>query len=175
MVDASSSAAAADAPAPDPGATAGGAAPRWRLLVQPRWLAWHLFAVVAVVGMLWLGDWQFRRAQGGNALSWAYTFEWPIFAVFGVVFWIKTIRDELVPPDQRPPKAEPVQLPAGIGHRGHAGPGAGAARHDGGPADDLAAEQSDAEPTDTELAEYNAYLARLTKETRGHGKWHGLR
>jgi hypothetical protein len=28
---------------------------------------------------------------------------------------------------------------------------------------------------DEELAAYNAYLARLTKEVRGHGRWHGLR
>jgi len=27
---------------------------------------------------------------------------------------------------------------------------------------------------DEELAAYNAYLARLTAEARGHGKWHGL-
>jgi hypothetical protein len=44
--------------------------------------------------MLWLGDWQFHRATGGNGLSWAYTFEWPLFAVFGAVFWARTIRDE---------------------------------------------------------------------------------
>jgi hypothetical protein len=31
------------------------------------------------------------------------------------------------------------------------------------------------EDDDEELAEYNAYLARLTTEVRGHGKWHGLR
>ena len=37
------------------------------------------------------------RAMAGNTLSWAYTFEWPIFAIFGVVFWVKTIRDELHP------------------------------------------------------------------------------
>ena len=47
--------------------------------------------------MCWLGDWQFRRAIAGNTLSWAYTFEWPIFAIFGIVFWVKTIRDELHP------------------------------------------------------------------------------
>ena len=26
-----------------------------------------------------------------------------------------------------------------------------------------------------ELAAYNAYLARLHREVKGHGKWHGLR
>ena len=45
--------------------------------------------------MLYLGDWQLRRAESGNALSWAYTFEWPLFAIFGVYFWVKTLRDEL--------------------------------------------------------------------------------
>src|SRR5215472_4996009 len=67
---------------------------RWRFLLSPRWLAWHAFAVAACWGMLWLGDWQFHRAESGNALSWAYTFEWPIFVIFGVVFWAKTIVDE---------------------------------------------------------------------------------
>src|SRR5262249_27300191 len=73
------------------------AEPRWRVLVTPRWIGWHLFAVAAVVGMIWLGDWQLRRALSGNILSWAYTFEWPIFAIFGVVFWVKTVKDELRP------------------------------------------------------------------------------
>jgi len=27
------------------------------------------------------------RALGGNDLSWAYVFEWPLFAVFGVYMW----------------------------------------------------------------------------------------
>src|SRR6266487_2342046 len=92
--------------------------PRWRILLTPRWLGWHLFAVAAVAGMIWLGDWQFRRAMAGNTLSWAYTFEWPVFAVFGIVFWVKTIRDELHPPPEAGARAE-VELPAGA----PAGPG----------------------------------------------------
>src|SRR6201997_1809372 len=68
--------------------------PRWFFLITPRWLAWHAFAVLAAWGMVWLGDWQFHRAEGGNALSWAYTFEWPVFTIFGVIFWAKTIIDE---------------------------------------------------------------------------------
>ena len=69
--------------------------PGCRLVLRPRWLCWHAFAVVGTAGMLWLGDWQLHRALAGNELSWAYTFEWPLFAVFGVYFWAKTIRDEL--------------------------------------------------------------------------------
>ncbi len=68
---------------------------RWHLLLRPRWLAWHSFVVVSTVGMLLLGDWQLHRAESGNELSWAYTFEWPLFAAFTVYFWIKSLRDEL--------------------------------------------------------------------------------
>jgi hypothetical protein len=151
---------------------------RWRVLLAPRWLGWHLFAVVAVVGMIWLGDWQFRRAQSGNMLSWAYTFEWPIFAIFGVVFWIKTVRDELKPSESPGEMAE-VQLPAGIGSAARSGSAAGSAPGAAGHA--FASSGSDDPDIDddpvaeSEYAEYNAYLARLGREVRGHGKWHGFR
>jgi hypothetical protein len=135
--------------------------PRWRFLFAPRWLGWHAFTVAAVIGMLWLGDWQFRRAEAGNALSWAYTFEWPIFAVFGVVFWAKTILDELRPKTAADGAARAVQLPAGV-----AAPRGGP----GDPADGAAEEEED-----PELAAYNAYLARLNEQVKGHGRWHGLR
>jgi hypothetical protein len=123
--------------------------PRWRFLVSPRWLAWHAFAVVAAWGMLWLGDWQFHRAENGNPLSWAYTFEWPIFVIFGVVFWAKTIVDKWREQSDRVAgTAEPagseggdaLELPAGA--------------HTAAAVDDEAA-------ADPELAAYNAYLARL--------------
>jgi hypothetical protein len=135
--------------------------PRWHFLVTPRWLAWHAFVVAATIGMLWLGNWQLHRAMSGNALSWAYTFEWPVFAVFGVVFWAKTIRDELRPAPP-PGPARDVDLPAGAAQAraaGQAGPG------DAGPHDE----------DDPDLAAYNAYLARLNEQVQGHGRWHGLR
>lgn len=135
-------------------------APRWRFLITPKWLAWHLTMVVSACGMLWLGDWQFHRAISGNGLSWAYTFEWPIFAVFAVVFWAKTIKDELHPPAVAGPGEDDVTLPAG------------ALRPDGAavPAGEPASPEEEAD-----LAAYNAYLARLHQEVRGHGKWHGIR
>src|SRR5215472_1194814 len=71
------------------------AAARWHVLLRPRWLGWHAFVVVATAGMLLLGNWQLRRAESGNELSWAYTFEWPLFSAFTVYFWIKSLRDEL--------------------------------------------------------------------------------
>ena len=128
--------------------TGGQLPPRWRFLVSPRWLAWHAFAIAAAWGMLWLGDWQFHRAENGNALSWAYTFEWPIFVIFGVVFWGKTIVDEWrhqtaarSDGGQDLATADPqLELPAGA--------------HVAAAVDDEAA-------ADPELAAYNAYLARL--------------
>jgi len=159
-----------------PRASAAGQAPRWRVLLTPRWLGWHLFAVAAVAGMCWLGDWQFRRAMAGNTLSWAYTFEWPIFAIFGVVFWVKTIKDELRPAADGAQVSE-VVLPAGakpvpgqgteLAEAAPAGDGRGAGGGRGAGAGDR--------QDDRELAEYNAYLAKLSREVRGHGRWHGLR
>jgi hypothetical protein len=135
-------------------------APRWRFLITPRWLAWHLTMVVSVCGMLWLGNWQFHRAISGNALSWAYTFEWPVFAVFAVVFWAKTIKDEFRPPVAAEPGEGDVPLPAGAVRKGGAAVPAG---EPGSPEEEA------------DLAAYNAYLTRLHQEVRGHGKWHGLR
>jgi len=139
------------------------AASKWRFLITPKWLGWHVFMVVSVLGMLWLGDWQLHRAESGNALSWAYTFEWPLFAGFAVFFWAKTIRDEVHPPALAGP-ADAVGLPGGVPVPPPAD--GGQARGDGGPG---------GEDDDEELAAYNAYLARLHQEVKGHGRWHGLR
>jgi hypothetical protein len=145
------------------------ARPRWFFLITPRWLGWHAFAVLATIGMLWLGDWQYHRALAGNALSWAYTFEWPIFAVMGVLFWGRTIRDEFRHPGgSNDAEAEEPDLPAGAAAGGAGTPAR--LRSLG-----VTAEAAGDDEEDPDLAAYNAYLARLNQQVKGHGRWHGLR
>jgi len=146
--------------------------PVWRFLIQPRWLGWHVLMVVSFFGMVWLGDWQFHRALAGNGLSWAYTFEWPLFAVFAVVFWAKTIRDEFrirrgeIPDPRAAAAAGQESLPVGI---------AGTVQVAGSVQAGAAGGAAPGEDDDAELSAYNAYLARLNAEVRHHGRWHGLR
>jgi len=65
-----------------------------RGLWSPAWIVRHLVAITLVLGFLALGWWQFSRAEGGNTLSWGYTFEWPLFAAFVVFLWIREIQVE---------------------------------------------------------------------------------
>jgi len=37
---------------------------------------------------------EFRRAQGGNSLSWTYVFEWPLLGVFAVYMWWKMLHPD---------------------------------------------------------------------------------
>ncbi|MEU5156198.1 hypothetical protein [Glycomyces sp. NPDC021274] len=66
-----------------------------RRLLTPPWIVLHFFAVVLTVAFGLLGWWQLSRAQGGNAISWGYAFEWPLFALFTVALWIRQMRLEL--------------------------------------------------------------------------------
>jgi len=159
-----------DAPEPDddPQAPSG---PVWRFLFEPRWLGWHLFVALAFWGMLWLGDWQFHRAMEGNGLSWAYTFEWPLFAVFGVVFWARTIKDEF---QLRRGGVTEADLIAAAMATSMATLPKGAMLPKGALPDGVVVrqlEQPDDEEDDPELAAYNAYLAKLNAEVKGHNKW----
>ena len=160
-----------DAPEPDddPGAPSG---PVWRFLFEPRWLGWHLFVAVAFWGMLWLGDWQFHRAMEGNGLSWAYTFEWPLFAVFGVVFWARTIRDEFHLRRGGVTEAELIARAAMA--RSMATLPSGAMLPAGTLPEGVFVRQleqaDDGEDDDPELASYNAYLAKLNAKAKVPGK-----
>jgi hypothetical protein len=80
-----------------------------RRLLTPGWLLGHALVWLAVAVCLALGWWQAGRAAGGNTLSWAYTFEWPLFAIFAIVLWVREMRATLragKPGESPPPKAE---------------------------------------------------------------------
>jgi hypothetical protein len=113
-----------------------------RRLLTPAWLARHAVAAVLVLTFLGLGWWQAGRAASGNLLSWAYTFEWPLFAAFVVLIWAREVRHalrdgaEAAPAPPPPPGTRsPVLTPRRP------------ASHD--------------ESDDPELAAYNKYLAWL--------------
>ena len=46
------------------------------------------------------------RALGGNSLSWAYVFEWPLFAVFAVYMWWNVLHGGRPGRHRRAPKAD---------------------------------------------------------------------
>jgi hypothetical protein len=64
-------------------------------LWTPAWIARHVAMVVLVATFLGLGWWQVSRAAAGNAISWGYAVEWPIFAGFVVFVWWREVRHAL--------------------------------------------------------------------------------
>ena len=107
-----------------------------------------LTAITALLvpAFLALGYWQLARALGGNTLSWAYVFEWPIFAGYLVY-----VRWRLV---HEAPSAAPVPATAATGAPASAAGPSGT----GDPAEH--------ENEDEELAAYNEYLAALEESGR---------
>jgi hypothetical protein len=65
-------------------------------VLAPRWWLLHVTVLLVVAGMLRLGLWQWHRAESGNGglQNYAYAFQWPVFAVFGMVLWIRTLVEE---------------------------------------------------------------------------------
>ena len=85
-------------------------------LWTPAWIARHVAALVLIVGFLWLGWWQYTRAAGGNALSWGYTFQWPVFAGFVAFLWWREVKLARGGFPQKPEKTSetygrPVRVP----------------------------------------------------------------
>jgi DNA-binding transcriptional regulator of glucitol operon len=78
----------------------------------PKWWLAHLVLVAAVLVMLRLGLWQWQRAQSrtGGVQNYAYAMQWPLFAVFAIVVYVKTLieetrRDLSAPRNQPRPQA----------------------------------------------------------------------
>ncbi|WBB49447.1 hypothetical protein O3597_02765 [Verrucosispora sp. WMMA2044] len=137
-------------------------------LWTPAWIARHVAMVVLVTTFLGLGWWQVSRAAAGNAISWGYAVEWPIFAGFVVFVWWREVRHTL---RTAAAQDEDAAAPASADHRGEAA----------GPDGVTAADAIDAKPSrpgirrpvrvarvgagpvadDAELAAYNRYLSWL--------------
>jgi hypothetical protein len=100
----------------------------------------HLTAIVVVPGCLALGWWQATRALSGNALSWAYAFEWPLFACYGTYMWWKLVHEQPGP---------------------SAGPETGT-REGATASEPVVPAGPEEEEEDEELAAYNRYLADLS-------------
>ncbi|TYB42815.1 hypothetical protein [Actinomadura chibensis] len=115
-----------------------------RRFLTPGWIGLHAIAITLCGAFLGFGWWQYDRAQSGNDRSWAYTFEWPIFAIFVIVMWVKMIRDE---------RSGAAPAPAVLEE----------------PAEDEVKREiiRRQEEEDPALAAYNRYLARLNSESGG--------
>jgi len=50
--------------------------------------------VVLVSGCALAGWWQATRALGGNALSWLYSIEWPIFGLIAIAGWWQLVHED---------------------------------------------------------------------------------
>lgn len=64
---------------------------RW---LTKRAIAAHVTLLVLLPAFVLLGRWQLHRALSGNGLSWAYTVEWPIFALYAIVLWWRIVHDQ---------------------------------------------------------------------------------
>jgi hypothetical protein len=116
----------------------------------------HLTAAVVVPGCLALCVWQVLRALGGNGLSWAYVFEWPIFAGYGVYMWWKLTHDRTAAAPLAPADTAPAESATDGSVTATESLDAAISRH--------AAEAHEDE--DEELASYNRYLAALNASGR---------
>ncbi len=117
-----------------------------RLLLTPKWLAWHAFALVSAYAMVRLGLWQWHRAHSTHSFqNMGYALQWPAFAVFALVVWWRVCRDAVRPPEDDAPAPAPSR------------------RHTPEPAAAVAPVTDEEDP---ELAAYNRYLAKLNEGSR---------
>ena len=76
----------------------------------------HVTLLVLLPAFAWLTWWQLDRALGGNTLSWAYTFEWPLFAVYAIYVWWQLIHDQTTAVTRRAFSRRPRTDPDGEDH-----------------------------------------------------------
>lgn len=145
-----------------------------RRYLTPRCMGMHVTVIVLLPVFGWLTWWQFGRATSGNTLSWAYTFEWPLFAGYAIYVWWQLIHDEPTTFNRAGARAGSAAQGDGgtapraredepgwaldVGRRRKARLGSSVA--DQGPVDHSHGGDH-GEEVDDELAAYNRYLAEL--------------
>jgi DNA-binding transcriptional regulator of glucitol operon len=122
----------------------------WRFVVGRRWWLGHVLVVICCLVFVWLGRWQWDRAQSptGSWQNLGYALQWPLFAVVLVAAWARFLwleQHRAVEPDPVPNLTPPLPRRPG--------------------------QQPDRPPhreddPDDELAAYNAYLAQLAEQDR---------
>jgi hypothetical protein len=133
----------------------------------------HVTLLILLPAFAWLTWWQLGRALGGNTLSWAYTFEWPLFAGYAIYVWWQLIHDRSTPIPRRAASSdgtgasEEDRLDPGWaltgGRRRNVAIAAGSAVDEGRPRGERFTPQTSEEAR--QLAEYNRYLAELNADT----------
>jgi DNA-binding transcriptional regulator of glucitol operon len=125
-----------------------------RRVFTAKWCLAHLVLVAAVLVMLRLGLWQWHRANSrtGGLQNYAYALQWPLFAVFAIVVYVKTMIEETRRADapgggRRSPQTLP---PAGAGVLRQPGVRIG-----------VAAGPIEVDADDAEMVAWNARLAAL--------------
>lgn len=118
-----------------------------RLALTPRWLGGLLLAAVAAAVCCALGLWQWDRGEGlhGSLQNTAYAFNWWLFALLCLLFWVRALRDQ-VRTGSCPPRQVSAATAAASEQR----------------AATVAAESDD----DPEVARWNAWLADLAQHPR---------
>ena len=109
---------------------------------------------------------EMSRALGGNTLSWAYVFEWPIFAVFAVYMWWNLLHGQDGARRSRTPPAPASGRPTP--GRPTPGPSAGGARA-AAPAS-ASATSPRAGDDDADLRAWQAYLRDLEAQDARHAE-----
>ena len=120
-----------------------------RVWFSARALKLHAVILVVVPAFMALCVWQINRAVNGNSLSWAYVFEWPLFAGYAIYMWWRFVHEK------------PETADATASENGRV---AEAPEPPAGPPASSAAQE------DAELAAYNDYLARLAERDRAGGR-----
>ena len=114
----------------------------------------HVVILIVVPAFMALCLWQVSRALGGNSLSWAYVFEWPIFAAYAIYMWWRFVHEAAQ--DESP------------GDTAAADPGGPTAA--GAPNAAPAPETPEERREDADLAAYNDYLAQLAEQDKTTGR-----